>query len=338
MRSNLTSLVKLDSPFVGELYADLNTGKLFTKNYKGNFLRINAAKTKLTDFDIYIYGDATLSFLRLYLDATTRTYKIIDRISRLFLSDLDGYSQTTPLDNTKALGFEDGTLQPYDVPSFTLDGLADAYLDASPATDNYVVTSSYVSNYDSGAYFEDKVNRYRKWNLLPEASAFKAFDNVSAPVSSTYKVARIPRPNLYLSSLIYGHNLYISDDTSPSLGGTLDADAYSIRNTLHDCATYTPTTEVASVNPNIHTHSAVNIEASLCKVLKINPVITYTGLFYVSVFIENFGGEVYVYKSRFVDGVPLVLEEGHTHLINLHIFRTIERTEITVFNKAHVKY
>jgi hypothetical protein len=342
--------VELSSSFIGDLLLDSNTGRLYTKNLHDNRVALGDSLNKLVDFSIYSYGDTSnpvnYSFLRVYIDAFTNQLTIIDKISRLFLEDLEGYAQTNVLTDSW-LAFSQDTLTNVATNNFTLASLVDVDLNANAVTDNYVVTFKSSLNYKTQDYFKDKKYNYGYWELKPETSQIKAFDNVNYVTPAPYQVFRgvRPWPADNISGLLINVPLFISADANPVLGADLNGNGYAVYNSLVNSHVYTNTNLAVNynVNPNITNGNAIHIDAAFATSLSIFPLVKTNlldAVFIVPVYIKNFTGDIYIPKSRYENGVDLVYnKQSSTRLLVLHINYTVSRTIITVIQKsANVEY
>jgi hypothetical protein len=343
--------IELSSSFIGDLLLDSNTGRLYTKNLEDNIVALGDSFNKLVDFSIYSYGDTSnpvnYSFLRVYIDAFTNQLTIIDKISRLFLEDLQGYTQTNVLVDSW-LAFSQSALTNVATNNFTLAGLVDVNLNANAATNNYVVTFRSSSNYKTQDYFKDKKYNYGYWELKPETSQIKAFDDVRYYIPEIpYQVFRgiRPWPADNMPGLLVNVRLFINADTNPVLGADLNGNGYGIYNSFVNSHVYTNTNLAVNynVNPNITNGNAIHIDAAFAVSLSIFPLVKTNlldAVFIVPVYIKNFTGDIYIPKSRYENGVDLVYNsQSSTRLLVLHINYTVSRTIITVIQKsANVEY
>jgi hypothetical protein len=321
---------------VGNLLLDYSSGKIYTQSYTNNLIALGRSVRRLVDFDIYLHGEVGISFLRFYFDAVSASYKIIDKISRLFLSDIGGYAQDNALLEDSYLGFNaPPTLRNTEAPTFTLRGLADVQ-QTSPLDNDVLTFVQLSSTYISQDFFLNRSPQYGQWRFRPEASRLTAFDDVANNTISApdLPVIGVSKPNTS-NRLADVRAFRIFNDPAPTLGGDLDANGYAFVNGTIPTLSYVSTLGQArlSINPIIADAAVIHIDGRHCQEVVINPVFTFTGMVMLSVHIDNFSGEVLIYQSRYASGSPLALS-GPGHILTLICNRDIEVTTVTVLLKA----
>lgn len=302
----------------GKVYINELDQSLYVKDIYGNVVRCGNSYRNLEDFpDFLIKERGDNVFVRI----------VKDDLGELKLGTSVPFIKISSLGNTDLpsigegyLGFNSsGQLTSLPDPEYYLSDLADvSNIVKSASRNNWVITWRSIQTTrlqtTSGRLKDAQGPQIvGNWELFPEASNIKDFDNCAYGIEAPYQVFRIRRSTEQVAYLYQNIPFPVSYDANPVLGGDLSANAYSLINQQHSQRTVVPNTAIFTVNITPDIDSMVVIEPTdVVQLITLNVLADSTdveAVYYVSVVIKNYNGSInFSQNVLFENGVSAITQ------------------------------
>lgn len=345
-----SSLFKNYSPFIdleeqsvipyGKLLVHQQDRQLAVMDLYGEVRLLGNSKRYLKDLEGYVDVGNTQGLLQFTVingDIALTTAPL-----RISLWNLEGTALPLSVVNTYLGLNNDLLLSAIPEYIFSIKELADvSNYTESAQQDGWVLTSNYYNgtlNRPNSVIPKDPAYRtiHAYWNLQPEASAIRYFDDASRQPERDKQVYRIPKPNENASHLYVNYDLTIAFDPLPRLSNHLDASQLNIFNQQYLTTQSSVSNSVVTLSIDLESQQVTIFDASSARLVNLDinvPVTDSPSMYNHCLILQNFNGELGLPVGTYLENGTSPVSLGGDVLLSI-IATNYPITKICILQKT----